>query len=79
MTVQGATLRFDEPALFCLSGARMKATLDGEAVDYHEPLRAAAGSVLALGSIEGPGLRSYLCVRGGFEVPQYLGSRSTFT
>jgi urea carboxylase len=48
-------------------------------VKYHEPVRAAAGAVLALGSVEGPGLRTYLCIRGGFDVPEYLGSCSTFT
>ena len=30
-------------------------------------------------AIEGPGARAYLAVRGGVQVPRYLGSRSTFT
>jgi urea carboxylase len=38
-----------------------------------------AGSVLALGTATGPGCRIYLAVRGGFDVPCYLGSRATFT
>jgi urea carboxylase len=38
-----------------------------------------AGAVLAIGVIGGPGLRCYLAVRGGFDVPSYLGSASTFT
>ena len=38
-----------------------------------------SGSVLTLGSIDGPGQRAYLAVKGGFDVPEYLGSRSTFT
>ncbi len=41
--------------------------------------RCSAGSVLALGAIRGAGQRAYLAVRGGFDVPEYLGSRSTFT
>ena len=32
-----------------------------------------------IGAIGGPGLRCYLAVRGGFDVPSYLGSASTFT
>ena len=39
----------------------------------------AAGSTLALGTINGPGARSYLSIRGGIQVPDYLGSKSTFT
>ncbi len=38
-----------------------------------------AGSTLSLGTIAGAGVRSYLCVRGGLDVPDYLGSKSTFT
>ena len=38
-----------------------------------------AGAVLAVGAIPGPGLRTYLTVRGGLDVPSYLGSASTFT
>ncbi len=30
-------------------------------------------------AIEGPGMRTYLAVRGGFDAPLYLGSRSTFS
>jgi hypothetical protein len=34
---------------------------------------------LRMGDIRGDGVRSYLCLRGGFNVPDYLGSKSTFT
>jgi urea carboxylase len=34
---------------------------------------------LSLGTIAGAGARSYLCLRGGLQVPDYLGSKSTFT
>jgi urea carboxylase len=45
----------------------------------HTTLLVRAGSTLALGTIRGAGARAYLCVRGGFDVALYLGSRSTFT
>lgn len=38
-----------------------------------------AGMTLHIGDISGDGVRSYLCLRGGFQVPEYLGSKSTFT
>ncbi len=79
MAVQGATLRFQQDAVVCLAGARMRATLDGVPASFYEPIAVRAGQMLALGKIEGPGLRTYLCVRHGFDVPLYLGSASTFT
>ena len=79
MTVTGATLRFDSDAVIALAGAEMEARLDGRAIDYWQPLAAKRGAVLALGKIRGAGQRAYLAVRGSFDVPEYLGSRSTFT
>jgi urea carboxylase len=79
MTAQGATLRFNVDAVFALAGAQMTATLDGEPVENDAPVWVEAGQVLKLGAIAGPGLRTYLALAGGFDAPDYLGSRATFT
>jgi urea carboxylase len=79
LTMVGATLRFNMTTLFVLGGALMRATLDGEPVPYWRVMRAAPGSVLKLGGIEGPGMRTCLAVKGGLQVPDYLGSKATFT
>ena len=79
MTMSGATLRFHTAATICLAGAQMRARLDGEAVPYWKPVAVCAGQTLAIGAVEGPGCRTYLAVRGGLDLPEYLGSRSTFT
>ncbi|MCW2284935.1 urea carboxylase [Rhodoblastus acidophilus] len=79
MTARGATLRFNSDAMFALAGARMKATLDGAEIANNVPHAAKAGQVLAVGAVEGPGLRTYLALRGGFDAPEFLGSRATFT
>ena len=42
-------------------------------------IRIKAGSTLSLGKIVDAGCRTYLAVQGGFDVPDYLGSKSTFT
>lgn len=76
-TLQGPTLRFHCAALIALTGADCPATLDGEAVAYWQPIPVMAGQVLKLGRASS-GCRTYLAVRNGFDVPQYLGSRSTF-
>ncbi len=78
MTLSGPTLRFRSDATIALVGARMKATMNGAPVPFLQPIRVTAGSELRLGSITGQGCRAYLAVRGGIDVPAYLGSLSTF-
>ncbi len=78
-TVTGATLRFNTASTIVLGGAQMQASLDEAPVPWWTPLPVSAGSLLRLGAIDGPGCRTYLAVRGGLDVPEYLGSRSTFT
>ena len=78
-TMVGSTLRFNAPATVVLGGAAFTATLDGKAVSYWQTFRVEAGSVLKIGGIAGPGARACLAVRGGIDVPDYLGSKSTFT
>ncbi len=79
LTVNGPTLRFNTAAVLALTGAPMPATLDGKPVAFHRAFRVKAGQTLRIGSIEGPGLRAYLAIRHGFDVPDYLGSKATFT
>ena len=79
MTVTGATLRFDADTVIALTGANMEAALDGNPVAFWEPIPVKRGSVLTLGRIRDAGQRAYLSVRGGFDIPEYLGSRATFT
>ena len=79
MTVTGPTLRFDRDSVIVLTGADLGATLDGEAVPTWTPTAVPAGGTLTLGAVTGAGVRGYLLVRGGLDVPAYLGSRSTFT
>ncbi|MQP66538.1 urea carboxylase [Niveispirillum sp. SYP-B3756] len=77
-TLTGPSLRFNQAARVALAGAAMVATLDGVAVPHGVAFDVAAGQTLALGRIQGPGQRTYLAVAGGFDAPEYLGSKSTF-
>ncbi len=78
-TMVGATLRFNTETLFVLGGAPLAATLDREPVPYWEVVRASAGMVLKLGGVTGAGVRACLAVKGGLQVPDYLGSKATFS
>ncbi|WP_213880941.1 urea carboxylase [Pseudomonas sp. dw_358] len=79
ITLAGPSLRFNAPAVVAVTGAELAVTLDGVPIAMHCPREVPAGAVLNLGSISGAGARSYLCLRGGVQVPDYLGSKSTFT
>jgi urea carboxylase len=78
-TATGPTLRFNCDTVLAICGAPMAATLDGAPLAPWHSHRVASGSVLKLGPVQGAGLRTYVAVAGGFDVPEYLGSRSTFT
>lgn len=79
ITMSGPSLRFNTDAVLAITGAVLPVTVDGQSVAMNTALLIKAGSVLNLGTISGAGARSYLCVRGGVQVPDYLGSKSTFT
>ncbi|BDE59123.1 5-oxoprolinase/urea amidolyase family protein [Rhodococcus hoagii] len=75
----GPALRFDEPTYVCVTGAPTTVTVDGAVVPQWRPVRVPAGGVLDVGAVSGPGLRVYVLVAGGIDVPEFLGSASTFT
>src|SRR5471030_1870525 len=79
ITMSGPLLRFNCEAVVAVTGAVIALTLNGEAVPMNTALLIPAGATLSLGTIAGAGARSYLCLRGGMQVPDYLGSKSTFT
>ena len=79
ITMSGPLLRFNSDALVAVTGAEIPFTLNGVAQPMNTTLLINAGSTLALGTIAGAGARSYLTIRGGIQVPDYLGSKSTFT
>ncbi len=76
--VRGPSLRFLTATEICLGGADFEATLDGKPVALYQVHKLSPGSVLSVGTCHGPGLRGYLAWRGGLEVPEYLGSTTTF-
>jgi urea carboxylase len=79
LTLTGPTLKFFCPASIALTGAAMAAMLDDTPMPHNTSVQVQAGQILSLGSISGPGQRSYLAVAGGFAGANYLGSTATFT
>ncbi len=75
-TLGGLRLRFEAPALIACTGAIGPASVDGRAVGMNAPIQVPAGAEVRLDQ-SSTGLRRYLAVRGGIDVPAVLGSRST--
>lgn len=76
ITLLGPSLRFRADAWIAVTGAPLQITIDGVDAPMWAPLPVRAGATVALGAMR-TGCRSYLAVRGGFDVQPVLGSRST--
>jgi antagonist of KipI len=76
MTLLGGTFAFPEGAELTLTGSDFGAMLDEKPVALWTSLEVRAGQTLRLGPTRS-GARCYLCVRGGIEVKDFLGSAST--
>jgi biotin-dependent carboxylase-like uncharacterized protein len=78
ITAGGLRIRADRAALVAVTGAPAPLAVDGRPAGLCAPVPVPAGGVLAVG-VPARGLRTYLAVRGGVDVPPVLGSRSTDT
>src|SRR5208283_2054238 len=77
ITLVGPKLQFQAPTWCGLTGADLSPKVDDVPVDTGSNFLADEGQVLSFGKCR-KGLRTYLAVRGGFDVPLILGSRSTY-
>ncbi|MBI3688714.1 MAG: biotin-dependent carboxyltransferase family protein [Actinobacteria bacterium] len=78
VTFGGLAISSDRGMWVALCGAPVPATADGHTVPMNAPVHVPAGQLLRLGHPT-TGVRTYLAVRGGIDVPAVLGSRSTDT
>lgn len=72
----GIMLVFERDTPFCLTGAVYQAELDGEPVYSYWRYTARKGQTLKMVRAV-QGMYGYVCVAGGFDVPEVMGSRST--
>ncbi|CAH0301279.1 Acetyl-/propionyl-coenzyme A carboxylase alpha chain [Peribacillus simplex] len=78
LTLRGGSYRFRGNTVFCLTGADMSAKLDETDVPMYKVVYVKRGQVLTFGEAS-QGMRTYLLVAGGLDMPLHLGSASTFT
>ncbi|MBO1923768.1 urea carboxylase [Thiomicrorhabdus sp. 6S3-12] len=79
MTVSGVGLTFDVDTVICITGANVQPTLDKEPIPQWQAVKVQAGQQLKTKVIKDAGQRAYLAVLGGFDVPDYMGSKTTFS
>ena len=76
-TYLGPKLRTDADAVIAVSGAPVDVLVNGEPVAQHARVALAAGDELSFGMLTG-GSKFFIAVAGGIDVPEVLGSRSTY-
>ncbi len=75
-TLGGLALRVTHATTVALSGAPCPAEVDGHVLPMHAPTTLPAAATLRLG-LPARGLRTYVALRGGIDVPPVLGSRAS--
>ncbi|KAF4001401.1 urea carboxylase [Saccharomyces cerevisiae] len=78
VTLTGPSIVFHCETVIAITGGTALCTLDGQEIPQHKPVEVKRGSTLSIGKLTS-GCRAYLGIRGGIDVPKYLGSYSTFT
>lgn len=73
----GCKLLFEAAVAICLTGADFNPTIDGKLVTLNSVFKVPKGAVLSFGSRK-YGVRTYLCVLGGFDTETVLKSRSYY-
>ena len=77
MAQTGPELNFENETVVAWCGADFDARIGSEPMPRDRPVRIAAGETLSFGFARS-GLRAWLAVAGGIDVPLVMGSRSTY-
>lgn len=79
ITLTGPTIKFHFDTIIGITGGSVKCTINGHTpINQFEPIHVHRGDTLCIGKLTS-GCRAYLAIKGDFDIPDYLGSKSTFT
>lgn len=76
-TLMGPQLRFDCDEVIAITGGDLSPSLDGKPIPSYAAVEVKAGQTLRFGAPKA-GCRAYLAVAGGFDLPEVMGSQSTY-
>ncbi len=76
-TFMGPSIKVISNVVIAITGGNLGPTLNGKDLPMWQSISLKEGDTI---SFEGPrgGIRTYICVAGGIDVPQIMGSRSTY-
>lgn len=77
ITLSGPKLLFHHDAVIAVTGGRANVEVNNQEIEQWSPIFIKRGDKLSIGKLS-TGCRAYLAIRGGIDVTEYLGSRSTF-
>jgi len=77
VSMMGPTLRFQDGAHIAITGADLSPMVDGTPVKVWQSIVVRAGSTLSFGE-RVSGVRAYIAVFGGLDIPVIMGSKSTY-
>lgn len=79
ITLIGPIIRFHFNTIISITDGSVKCTINGHTpIKQFEPIQVHHNDTLSFGKLTSD-CRAYLAIRGDFDIPNYLGSKSTFT
>lgn len=76
-TIMGPHLQFDQENTIAIAGGDLTPTLDGQPMPMYRAVQVKAGQVLRFIAPK-VGCRAYIAFAGGLDIPEVMGSRSTY-
>jgi len=77
ITIMGPRIEVLSEADIAITGAEMTMTLNDRPVECWRSFRVKSGDIIGVNQVKS-GCRAYLAVTGGIDVPEVMGSRSTY-
>lgn len=77
MTIIGSKIEFQKDTVISITGAHMEPQINNRSIPMWENVRVQEGDILHFSPAK-HGVKTYLCISGGIQVPEILGSRSTY-
>lgn len=78
ITLTGPKIKFHTETVIAITGGDAPCSVNGSPIEQFKPVSITRGDELVIGKLS-KGCRAYLAIRNGIDVPEYLGSRSTFS
>ena len=76
-TLMGPEIQFSGDALIAVTGGDLEPKINNKALDMWSGVKVSGGDILSFGTLKS-GCRSYIAIAHGIDVPDVMGSKSTY-